>query len=361
MSDDFMSDEARKEAARKRLQARQAKRGEAQPSSRVHMPQGHRPAGSQMPRQSQRPQAHRSGTNRKPAQAPQRSQQAANALEHPQVQLALKEELAAGITFAKARERAVGRVFGEKVSQILQQPNNILAVEYLAQLRGLSPERRPQAVPLERVGNAHDGAPVQGFASASYLRGLLLAGEWEQAAEYLPDFSLHLYRQAAKEGKLARMENGERAVLSALRRMSREELAALPDISEGIENRLYAAVQKACSLEELYEQIKTKRYPLSRVRRLVLAAFLQIPAQAHQTPPPYLRMLGMNERGREILSRMKRTASLPVSVSLSRLAQSSSEAAALAALEAACADQYGLFTERIFPCGLDYSEPVVKG
>lgn len=90
MSDDFMSDEARKEAARKRLQARQAKRGEAQPSSRVHMPQGHRPAGSQRPRQSQRPQAPRSGTNRKPAQAPhtnrkpaqspQRSQQAANAL-----------------------------------------------------------------------------------------------------------------------------------------------------------------------------------------------------------------------------------------------------------------------------------------
>lgn len=157
------------------------------------------------------------------------------------------------------------------------------------------------------------------------------------------------------------MENGERAVLSALRRMSREELAALPDLSEGIENRLYAAAQKACSLEELYEQIKTKRYPLSRVRRLVLAAFLQIPAQAHQTPPPYLRVLGMNERGREILSRMKRTASLPVSVSLSRLAQSSSEAAALAALEAACADQYGLFTEWIFPCGLDYSGPVVKG
>ena len=76
-------------------------------------------------------------------------EQAANALEHPQVQLALKEELAAGITFAKARECAVGRVFGERVSQILQQPNNILAVEYLAQLRGLSPERRPQAVPLE--------------------------------------------------------------------------------------------------------------------------------------------------------------------------------------------------------------------
>ena len=182
-----------------------------------------------------------------------------------------------------------------------------------------------------------------------------------EGGEYLPDFALHLYRQVAKEGKLARMENGERAVLSALRRMSREELAALPDLSEGIENRLYAAAQKACSLEELYEQIKTKRYPLSRVRRLVLAAFLQIPAQAHQTPPPYLRVLGMNERGREILSRMKRTASLPVSVSLSRLAQKLTRSGGACSLGGRCADQYGLFTERIFPCGLDYSEPVVKG
>ena len=89
---------------------------------------------------------------------------------------------------------------------------------------------------------------------------------------------------------------------------------------------------------------------------------MQIPAQAHQTPPPYLRVLGMNERGREILSPHEADPPRwPVSVSLSRLAQSSPEAAALAALEAACADQYGLFTERIFPCGLDYSEPVVKG
>lgn len=59
---------------------------------------------------------------------------------------------------------------------------------------------------------------------------------------------------------------------------------------------------------------------------------------------------------------MKRTASLPVSVSLSRLAQSSSEAAALCSLGGRLRPtQYGLFTERIFPCGLNYSEPVVKG
>ena len=90
------------------------------------------------------------------------------------------------------------------------------------------------------------------------------------------------------------MQTGERAVLSVLRRMSREQMAALPDVSEGIENRLYQAVRKSCGIEELYEQIKTKRYPLSRVRRLVLSAFLQIPSQMHKQAPPYLRVLAMN-------------------------------------------------------------------
>lgn len=202
-----------------------------------------------------------------------------------QVQLALKEELAAGITFAKARERAVGRVFGERVSQILQQPNNVLAVEYLAQLRGLSPERRPQAVPLERVGNAHDGAPVQGFASASYLRGLLLAGEWEQAAEYLPDFALHLYRQVAKEGKLAWMENGERAVLSALRadepggaggparpfRGDRE-----PAVCSGAEGLFAGGTLRADQNQAL---------PALAGASAGAGGLLQIPAQAHNPAP----------------------------------------------------------------------------
>ena len=151
------------------------------------------------------------------------------------------------------------------------------------------------------------------------------------------------------------MQIGERAVLSVLRRMSREQMAALPDVSEGIENRLYQAVRKSGGIEELYEQIKTKRYPLSRVRRLVLSAFLQIPSQMHKQAPPYLRVLAMNEKGREILGRMKQTATLPVSASLAKLEKISPQAAQFAELEAECADQYRILTERIFPCGSDYA------
>ena len=154
-------------------------------------------------------------------------QQAADALEDPEVQRQLRAQLANGITFAKARELAIREVLGQQVSDVLQKPNNILAVEYLAQL---PKEGGPKPLPLVRIGNVHDGAPKQGFASASHIRSLILGGNWEEAKEYLPSSTWELYQQAMQSGQIASMQTGERAVLSVLRRMNREQMAVLPDV-----------------------------------------------------------------------------------------------------------------------------------
>lgn len=284
--------------------------------------------------------------------------QAADALEHPQVQQALRERMAEGITFARARQQAVEQVFGERVGAVLSRPNNILAVEYLAQLAALS-DGRIQPMAISRIGNAHDGEPESGFASASFLRGQMLEGNWSRVQEYLPQNCWEQYRRAAERGELAQIKTGERAVLSTLRGLSAEQLSVLPDLSEGLENRLLQASRQACTIEELYELVKTKRYPMARVRRLVMSAFLSLPGTMQQTPPPYLRILGMNERGREILSCMKQTATLPVSASLKRLAESGETAWQSAQLESRCADQYSLFADRIRPCGEDWRQSAV--
>ena len=213
---------------------------------------------------------------------------------------------------------------------------------------------------MGRIGNTHDGEPVGEFASASFLRGLMLEGRWEQAQQYLPQNVWQLYRQAQQDGQFADLQLGERAVLSALRRMEQREMAQLADLSEGLENRLYRASREACSLEQLYAAVKSKRYPLARVRRLVMNAFLQLPAQMQMLPPPYLRVLGMNERGKQILSAMKRTASLPVSTSLMKLTRSTQAARQWAQVEAAACDQYSIFCQQIQASGSDWSLPFVS-
>ena len=63
-------------------------------------------------------------------------------------------------------------------------------------------------------------------------------------------------------------------MLAVLRRMTPEEILALPDISEGIENRIYSAIRQACSLDEVYSLSKSKRYTAARIRRIIMSAFL---------------------------------------------------------------------------------------
>ena len=285
--------------------------------------------------------------------------QACTALQQEEVNQTIRQLLPSGITFAKARERAVAAVYGEETALLLQKPNNILAIEYLCQLEKL-PDAHIQPLALGRIGNIHDGEPVGEFASASFLRGLMLEGRWEQAQQYLPQNVWQLYRQAQQDGQFADLQLGERAVLSALRRMEQKEMAQLADLSEGLENRLYRASREACSLEQLYAAVKSKRYPLARVRRLVMNAFLQLPAQMQMLPPPYLRVLGMNERGKQILSAMKKTASLPVSTSLMKLARSTQAARQWAQVEAAACDQYSIFCRQMQPAGSDWSLPFVS-
>lgn len=288
-----------------------------------------------------------------------RLRQACTALQQEEVNQTIRQLLQSGITFAKARERAVAAVYGEKTALLLQKPNNILAIEYLCQLEKL-PDAHIQPLALGRIGNTHDGEPVGEFASASFLRGLILEGRWEQAQRYLPQNVWQLYRQAQQEGQIADLQLGERAVLSALRRMEKNEMAQLADLSEGLENRLYRASREACSLEQLYAAVKSKRYPLARVRRLVMNAFLQLPAQMQTLPPPYLRVLGMNERGKQIVSAMKQTASLPVSTSLMKLARSTEAARQWAQVEAAACDQYSIFCRQVQASGSDWSLPFVS-
>ena len=272
---------------------------------------------------------------------------------------AIPRELSGGISYAQARQRAVGRFYGEQTAALLRQPNNILALEYLYALRRMDSDIQPLAIP--RQGAVHDSREGKGnFASASFVRELYRQGRGEEGEPFLLPQVKALLDEAWQKGECWAPALLERPLLARLRSMSREELAALPDLSEGLENRLYAAVRQACSVEELLEKLRTKRYSSARLRRLLMSAFLGIPRDSCRTPPPYLRVLGFNERGREILRQAGKKATLPLSHSLAALERTGDAAAAFASLEARSTDLYSLLTSRAKPCGLDYTHPVVR-
>lgn len=268
----------------------------------------------------------------------------------------LRQNLSRGMPYHAARQQAVESRFGKKVSRVLSQPNDILAVEYLKALKLLSSRMEPLLV--QRRGVEHDGAETTGFfASASALRKWLGNGELFQIQPFVPASAWNVYRDEWERGCApALLQRVETAFLYRLRSMNPEEFALLPDVSEGLEYRLAEAARTAQSLEEFFASAKTKRYAHSRLRRIAMAAMLGITAEDFMLRPEYLRVLGLNRRGEEILHRVKACGSLPLKSSFATLVKTSR----VAQIEEAATELFSLSLPHI-PLGkMDRWQEIVK-
>lgn len=267
---------------------------------------------------------------------------AADCLLRPDFPASLKGQLKSGQPFAAARQGAVAELAGEEAAAVLSTPNDTLGVSYLAAAHSLG--REPEILTVPRTGAAHDAAGVvDGTASASHIRSLLRAGAIGEAAALLPAACRPiLYREQGMGLTCAGLEHCQRGVLYRLRMMQEGDFLALPDCSEGLEHRLYRAARQAASVEEFYALAKTKRYAHARIRRLLLWAFLGMTAADRPRSVPYLRVLGMNSRGQQVLHRIKKTCPVPILTKPAAARRMTEEARTLFALEQRAGDLWRL-------------------
>ena len=229
-------------------------------------------------------------------------------------------------------------MLGEKAA-VLAQPNDILGVEYCKAIARQNAVMEPLALPRRGVG--HDGGAAEGFASASHIRELLTNGE--NASAYLTAESAAIYARECAAGRApVTMQNAERAVLSRLRAMCEEDFARYDSGNEGLYRRFYDAARTAASVDELLSAVKTKRYAYARLRRMLLAAYLDVTAADVPPEVPYLRVLACNARGREVLRCMKTTAAAPVLTRSADVRRLDAGAQRLFALTARAEEQYVL-------------------
>ncbi|MBO4694182.1 MAG: nucleotidyltransferase family protein [Clostridia bacterium] len=209
---------------------------------------------------------------------------------------ALTKKVNGALTFATAREAAAHEL-GADIS-ILNNPNDNLGVEYILAAKKLNLPVKFKCI--KREGAPHNSKYVSGdFVSASYIRQELTDGNIAFAERFMPSV-LH---GIITENDIADNEKLNTAVLSALRSKSAKDFENLPDLSEGLENRLYFASRAATTLENLQTQLKSKRYTHARIRRLILSAFLGFDNSFFMKTPPYVRLLGASNTGLDTLTK----------------------------------------------------------
>lgn len=264
----------------------------------------------------------------------------------------LKEYQDKNITFAAARQKCAEDLGAP--NGILEEPNNNLGLEYIiaAKKLGFNCEFKT----ISRKGAKHDSLKVDEFVSASLLREKLKENDFEFCKKYINPNILSLL----SNDNISDISKIDTAILSVLRTKTKEDFASLPDISEGLENKIFSASRVATNLKMLYNEVKVKRYTEARIRRLVLSAFLGFDNSFFMKPLPYIRILGFSNKGEKFLKENIRNSPVPI---ISRLADTEKLTAdTKKVFEAECraTDLYALSLNNPLPCGLEYKRKIIK-
>ena len=193
----------------------------------------------------------------------------AHRLKSPALQEKIRMKMKDGLSYPAARNRVIN-------NDILESPNNILACEYIK-------ETKLDCFAVKRIGKGHDSDDK--LYSASEIRKSLPAD------------------------CTASIKNCESAILYRLRTMTKADFMKIADVSEGLENRLYEAAGSAAGFTDFIFSVKSKRYTLSRIRRIAIRAYLGIEGKSYDVP--VIRVLGFNANGRELLGQIKKCAEGP--------------------------------------------------
>lgn len=204
------------------------------------------------------------------------------------------KHIKSGDSYALAAWKAYSELTGEN-ADILRSPNNLLAFEYIKAVQDIKSDMHLQSI--TRVGTEHDSeSPSGSFASASFIRNQ------ESAEKYVPTVTL---RRLDREKYSAHL-------LFSLYTKTADELSGFADMSEGLENRFVKAAGSAKTFDELINAVKTKRYTRAKLCRAAVNAFLEVPKPIARSAPPFIKVLGFNDKGRALLKTLANTSKLPI-------------------------------------------------
>ncbi len=267
----------------------------------------------------------------------------------------LEELMKRGNSYPKALQIIIRQTYGDELGAVFGYPNNVLAIEYLKAMIAVKLKIQPFTV---KRSSGHDApVPVGNMASASLIRQLM-ENQSDDFDDLVPEVSADMLSACAATGMTARFENLERILLYRLRTASAEELTHLPEVGQGLENKILSA-RNETSLESMLLAMKSKRYPMARLRRILLDLLIGIRPEDTEAPPPYGRILALNERGRDILTAAKNAGTtLPYATSLAKLGELGGAGKACAELEARATAVYGLAQRTISPADADYKQMI---
>ena len=248
----------------------------------------------------------------------------------------MKHTLKQGYSYPKARSIAVGN----KSAEILKHPNNTLAVEYIK-----------ASLNLNLKINFHTIKRLTTINETKIKNSAFIRLHITQTEKYVPQKTWQIYKYAEI------IKFPANFLFLSLKLKTLENFKQLPDVTEGLENRLFKASKSATNINEFFQLAKTKRYTMSRLKRIAIYALLNFDKNKLTTLPTYTRILGFNNTGRKIISKIKKNTNFLISSNFKTIFKNFKYSATI---DATATDIAFASTKTTKPCGSDFREkPII--
>lgn len=280
----------------------------------------------------------------------------------------LAHELNKGLSYPKARENALMMYLNDirRFANVLSSPNNILGIEYLKALKKFKSPINP--ISIQRVNCGYNDIDFSGdIASATAIRNLIINDDIKSLRATIPDSSYSVLLRNIENGQIVPdLCCFDKEIIYTLRRMSVEEIADLPDVSEGLEFAIKKAASSCNTTEELINIVISKRYTKTRIQRILLYALLGITEkdmELSKKTVPYVRVLGFNNKGKSLISEISHyNPKLPIIGSVKKFMDNSNNKNLKMMLEKDiwATDVYTLGYENNSYSNLDYTQKMIN-
>ncbi|MEN2766555.1 nucleotidyltransferase [Ornithinibacillus xuwenensis] len=245
--------------------------------------------------------------------------------QQPVYQDALKKALNEGLAFPEASRKAYQSIGLTTEDMDLSQPNNILGFSYVKTI--LENQLPIQPLTIKRKSsNYHDSEITGNIASATSIRKQLFEHQarLSDLTHTMPSATITaLMEYEEKAQALHHWESYFPLLHFRVITMSLEQLSHIHGMEEGIEYRIKKTAKEAKSFHDWVERIKTKRYTWTRIQRIFVHLLTnttkcEIQTLTSQSSVPYVRLLGISQKGQDYLNTRKKKMEVPIYSKLSR-------------------------------------------
>lgn len=202
----------------------------------------------------------------------------------------------------------------------LTQPNNILGYHYIEAANELNDSFNFFTIKRKSADYHQEELNDSTIASATAIRKALLEkNDLSLIRNFVPTSTYKLLNEA---NHYHHWENYWPLLQYKIISTGTDQLNNIYEMEEGLEFRFKQAVETAYSFEQFIDTVKTKRYTRNRLQRICTHLLVHVTKEEmwqEMRAPQFIRVLGMNQLGRQYLHSVKKQLSLPLITKASEL------------------------------------------